>query len=148
MVCAQLSSSTQQIHLVKLAVGAQSINDLQQRQGLYPAHVTRVKPKRADDILACGGSIYWVIQRKITCRQKIVAFEEIESEGIKKCRIKFDKTIVPVANWPRSPFQGWRYLMGDVPLDMNLDSISSLSEQGQTDLPLSLLQALDRYGII
>jgi hypothetical protein len=60
------------LHLIKLCVGADSLDDLRQwmaarmreaeRRGapLRHAHVTRMTPKRAAEIVD-GGSLYWVI---------------------------------------------------------------------------------------
>ena len=68
------------LHLVKLCVGADLLDDLRQwmaarmaearRRGapLRHAHVTRMAPKRAADILD-GGSLYWVIKGQISARQ-------------------------------------------------------------------------------
>ncbi|MCB1501287.1 MAG: DUF1489 family protein, partial [Bauldia sp.] len=71
------------LHLIKLCVGCDSIEDLAEwiehkrrearRAGRQPehAHVTRMVPKRRDDLLD-GGSLYWVIKGVILCRQRIV----------------------------------------------------------------------------
>ena len=56
------------IHLVKLSVGSETVEDMiawqatrraQTDDGL-PRHVTRMWPKREDALLN-GGSIYWII---------------------------------------------------------------------------------------
>ena len=69
------------LHLIKLCVGADSLADLREwmaarmaeakRRGapLRHAHVTRMAPKRAADILD-GGSLYWVIKGQIGARQR------------------------------------------------------------------------------
>jgi hypothetical protein len=74
------------LHLVKLCVGADSLDDLRQwmaarmvdakRRGapLRHAHVTRMAPKRAEEIVN-GGSLYWVIKGQISARQAIVGIE-------------------------------------------------------------------------
>ncbi|MEO1464583.1 MAG: DUF1489 family protein, partial [Pseudomonadota bacterium] len=81
------------LNLIKLSVGSKSVASLvdwqqtrraQSEDGL-PRHVTRMWPKRAGDILK-GGSIYWVIQGFIQCRQQVLRFEEvIGSDGIRRC---------------------------------------------------------------
>ena len=70
------------INIVKLCVGAASIDDLvnwQERQqymrrgvGLDPRPVcdTRMTPKRAEEVTA-GGSLYWVIKGVVLVRQVI-----------------------------------------------------------------------------
>ena len=69
------------IHMIKLSVGSLSIQTLAEWQqsvaarrggeGLpaYADHITRMTPKRKDELLA-GGSIYWVIKGIIQCRNK------------------------------------------------------------------------------
>jgi hypothetical protein len=58
------------IHMVKLCVGADTIEDLADWQTRllqrldHPVHHTRMAPKRAEEMLD-GGSIYWVIKRAI-----------------------------------------------------------------------------------
>jgi hypothetical protein len=71
------------LHLIKLAVGAESLADLREwmaermaeakrRRGpLRHAHITRMAPKRAEQILD-GGSLYWVVKGLISARQEIV----------------------------------------------------------------------------
>src|ERR1700745_2944624 len=61
------------LHLIKLAVGCESVKELKRwvaermkaakAEGLPQRHihVTRMTPKRVEDILA-GGSLYWVIR--------------------------------------------------------------------------------------
>ena len=75
-----------QSHLLKLCVGCESVEDLQRLAGgaaaerraaggdPRPFHVTRMWPKREDEVLD-GGSLYWVIKGLVLCRQRIVAFE-------------------------------------------------------------------------
>ena len=67
------------LHLIKLCVGCDSIADLEGwiAESLRTAkrlgkareriHVTRMAPKRADEVLD-GGSLYWVIKGLIACR--------------------------------------------------------------------------------
>ena len=74
------------LHIIKLCVGAGSIDDLaqwqrgrlaeQRRRGQKPRlfHTTRMVPKRQDEI-AGKGSLYWVIKGLIQVRQQITAFD-------------------------------------------------------------------------
>src|SRR5436305_7107170 len=49
-------------------------------------HITRMTPKRDEEILA-GGSLYWVIRGEIAAREKIIAIEPFrDRDGIGRCR--------------------------------------------------------------
>ncbi len=118
------------LHILKLSVGTEDIADLAAWQDTKraqapdgcPRHVTRMWPRRADEVLA-GGSIYWVIKGVILCRQPILRFDAYEgADGIARCAIVLDPGLVRVAATPKRPFQGWRYLPGpDAPPDMPAD---------------------------
>ncbi len=147
---------TQRLHLVKLCVGAESVDDLADWQarrmaerraaGLdaRPRHVTRMWPRRAEEILG-GGSLYWVIQGYLAVRQAVEAFDEVRGEdGIRRCAIVFSPDLVRVAARPRAPFQGWRYLAAaDVPPDL----AQGFAETGEPYLPPELAIALDGLGV-
>ena len=109
------------LHLIKLAVGAESLADLREwmaermaeakrRRGpLRHAHITRMAPKRTEQILD-GGSLYWVVKGLISARQEIVGLEPfVDAEGIGRCKIWLGQTVVAVAPRPMRAFQGWRY---------------------------------------
>lgn len=109
------------LHLIKLCVGADSLADLKEwiaermaeakrrRAPLRHAHVTRMTPKRTQEILD-GGSLYWVIKGLISARQEILGLEPfVDAEGIGRCKIWLDPTVVAVAPRPMRAFQGWRY---------------------------------------
>ncbi|TDL81367.1 DUF1489 family protein [Palleronia sediminis] len=138
------------LHMMKLSVGSDSIESMAEWQraqsgqrvdGRY-YHLTRMWPKRGDEILAQGGSIYWVIQGVMLARQRIERFEPMEgADGIRRCAIFLDPEIVRVAATPRRPFQGWRYLDGaDAPPDLRGDT-------GGDDLPPALRAALAEIGV-
>jgi len=86
------------VHLQKLSVGSESIQTLadwqghvvsrREQQGLsaHHIHVTRMFPKRREEILD-GGSIYWVIKGNIICRNRIVGLEETTKNGHRACAI-------------------------------------------------------------
>lgn len=147
---ALLCETAMTIHLIKLCVGAGSIEDLATWQKTHRTrywdvvgqkcayHTTRQRPKRQDDILD-GGSIYWVIKGIIQVRQKLLGFDSVQSEkGHGMCALLLDPELVPVHPQPRRAFQGWRYLdVDDAPSDMG----SSASE-GLRDMPLKLRQEL------
>ena len=114
----------------------------QTRDGL-PRHITRMWPKRGDEVLN-GGSIYWVIKGVILCRQHVLRLDEVVgSDGIRRCAIVLDPKLVRVAPAPRRPFQGWRYLQtADSPPDL------SETRQAEDPLPPSLQAALSDIGIM
>ena len=128
------------LHLIKLAVGCDSIKDLKgwvaERMKLAKAkglpqrhiHVTRMTPKRVEDILA-GGSLYWVIRGEVAAREKIVAIEPFrDKDGIGRCRIVMQPKVIAVSPRPMRPFQGWRYLKeGDAPPDLTRTAASGLA---------------------
>lgn len=109
---------TDYLNMMKLCVGAEGPADLarvqSQRFGNSPAqHVTRMWPKRQDELLA-GGSIYWVFKGVMLARQRLLRLDErIGDDGIRRCALVLDRELVPVAAVPRRAFQGWRYLKTD-----------------------------------
>ncbi|MDX2264487.1 MAG: DUF1489 domain-containing protein [Hyphomicrobiales bacterium] len=115
------------LHLIKLCVGAQDVDDLHRwQQGRMRAlreatitHHTRQTPKRRADILA-GGSLYWVIGGLVLVRQRILDIrDEPDDEGRPKCGLVLAPELIAVAPQPRRPFQGWRYLTPeDAPADL------------------------------
>ncbi|WEF23520.1 DUF1489 domain-containing protein [Paracoccus sp. S3-43] len=136
-----------QLHLMKLCVGAEGPDDLlewQRRFGDGPAvHVTRMWPKRQDELLA-GGSIFWVFKGVMLARQRIVRLDEHHrDDGIRRCALILDRDIVPVTAVPRRPFQGWRYLPAqDAPADM------PRSRAGDAALPPQMAAALAEMGLV
>ena len=112
------------VNLVKLCVGADGPDDLEEWQRLRfgggpAAHVTRMWPKREEELLA-GGSIYWVFKGVMQARQRILDLEEVLGEdGIRRCALILEPGLIRVAAVPRRPFQGWRYLDAeDAPPDL------------------------------
>jgi len=137
-------------HLIKLSVGSESVESLAEWQETarlrwpdkQPRHVTRMWPKRAEEVLA-GGSIYWVIKGVILCRQRILALDEvIGQDGIRRCGIVLDAPLIRVEATPKRAFQGWRYLPpSDAPSDLT-------AARAQEDkLPPALQSALAEIGV-
>ena len=134
------------LHLIKLCVGADAIEDLERwRDRVAPngqpmAHTTRMTPKRAKELLD-GGSLYWVIKRVVQARQRIVELEDfVDEDGVKRCHIWLDPEIVPTAPAPRRPFQGWRYLKSEqAPADLS-------RQTGGEELPSELRRKLIDLG--
>ena len=135
------------IHIVKLAVGAESLEDLlgweKARAPVYHIH-TRNRPTRWEELLA-GGSLYWVIKGQILCRREIAAFELVENNAESSERdgpywkIGLRNIHHPTEAQPRRPFQGWRYLKAsDAPRDV---------ADGDHDLPPEMARALKEAGV-
>lgn len=114
------------IHIVKLCVGADTVEDLavwqkhqvEKLKRRAPVCGTRMWPKRVDDVLA-GGSLYWVIKGVVLVRQRIVEVAEVTDEHGLRCGLWLDPKLVRTAPQPRRAFQGWRYLeTTDAPADL------------------------------
>ena len=138
------------LHIVKLSVGTDSPDSLAAWQATahaqgpdgLPRHITRMWPKRQDELLQ-GGSIYWVIKGTIQARQTIRRLDEvIGQDGIRRCAIVLDPAIIRTAAAPRRAFQGWRYLNPeDAPPDLPKSRESE-------NLPPELSAALSDIGLI
>ena len=139
------------LHLIKLSVGTDDVSDLaawqadrrgQGPDGL-PRHVTRMWPKRAEELLA-GGSLYWVFKGVCLARQRVIRLDEvIGQDGIPRCGIVLDPEITRTTPMPRRPFQGWRYLTAaDAPADL------SDRARKEDPLPASLNAALAEIGVL
>lgn len=147
------------LHLVKLCVGADEVEDLalwqtargleRKRQGRdpRPRHTTRMFPRRAEELLA-GGSLYWVFRGVIRARQALEAIEPVEGEdGITRHALVMNPRIVLTRPQPRRPFQGWRYLRAeDAPADLPADLSDGLDDQH--GLPPGLREAVSEYGVL
>ncbi|HTK36312.1 MAG TPA: DUF1489 domain-containing protein [Caulobacteraceae bacterium] len=133
------------LHMIKLVVGADSIEALLQwradHQHLDPdwkVH-TRQTPKRADELVD-GGSIYRVIKGVIQCRQRILRIETVGEGQAARCHIVVSPEIIRTAPAPRRPFQGWRYLEPkDAPQDLH-------GEGGDDAIPTELALKLRELG--
>jgi hypothetical protein len=143
------------VHLVKLCVGVETVEQLavwqsarREARDADPSqppigHVTRMTPKRRDEIVA-GGSLYWVIKGSIQVRQEITEIENlVDAEGIKRCRLVLGRDLILTRPHPRRPFQGWRYLKAE-------DAPADLGEAGamEGDLPEDMRRELDAMGLL
>lgn len=115
------------LHIIKLVVGADDLDDLArwQRRNCFVhegravnAIHTRNWPRRQGELLE-GGSVYRVIKGRIVCRQKIVDFVEGQNDEYgRHCMILVEPEIIQTVAQPHRPFQGWRYLAAkDAPPD-------------------------------
>jgi hypothetical protein len=143
------------LHLIKLCVGCDSVQDLEawiakrlkerKRRGLSPQHVhtTRMAPKRADELLA-GGSLYWVVRGQVMCRQRLLEIRPfVDKDGIGRCRLMLEPKVTLVEPRPWRAFQGWRYLAAtDAPRD--LDRVAP----GAREMPEALRRELRDLGLL
>ncbi|MEQ1670479.1 MAG: DUF1489 family protein [Hyphomicrobium sp.] len=102
------------LNIVKLCVGAASIEDLARWQAMSghtikhkgrkaACHTTFQTPSRQAELLD-GGSLYWVIKGVIAVRQLIVGFGDgKKDDGSPCCLFLLDPALTPVRPVPRAP---------------------------------------------
>ncbi|NSZ17033.1 DUF1489 family protein [Agrobacterium vitis] len=143
------------LNLIKLCVGADSIDDLKHwvadralvaiSAGLAPqsSHVTRMMPKRVEELLD-GGSLYWIIKGQVAARQPLLdIFSVTGADGINRCELVLGPEVIETTPAPRRPFQGWRYLdPKDAPRDL------SAGGAGLDDMPDDLKRELAELGLL
>lgn len=138
------------LHMIKLSVGTESIEGLARWQDYrraetgsdYNRHLTRNFPRRAEELLAGGGSMYWVIKGVILARQRIHGFEPRENqEGERRCAIVLEPELIPTAPRAHRPFQGWRYLKPE-------DAPADLADTNTDELPPELAEELRVLGLL
>jgi hypothetical protein len=134
------------LHLIKLCVGADTMAEL----AAYPKsraarrkkdgspgdilHVTRMTPKREDELLK-GGSLYWVVKGQIAVRQKLLELRAVTKNGIPHCALVLDPKLVPVERRVHRAFQGWRYLdPKDAPKDLKGRAKAAIPEALHAEL--------------
>jgi hypothetical protein len=140
------------LNLIKLCVGCDSIEDLRAwvdwrlsemrsaRKKPEHVHVTRMMPRRTDELLA-GGSLYWVIKGNVQVRQRLLAIRPFtDDEGIHRCGLVLEPKLVPTEWQPKSAFQGWRYLL-------EKDAPADLKSRRADDLPPALRAELAELGL-
>jgi hypothetical protein len=140
------------LNLIKLAVGAESVEDLQnwyrerlkqRRAAGEPAeigHITRMVPKRTE--VTEGGSLYWVIKGFVQVRMRLLEIRPfVDAEGIGRCRLILDQKLVETEWQPRRPFQGWRYLRQE-------DAPRDLKDSTERDMPAKLRAELAELGLL
>lgn len=141
------------IHLIKLAVGVESVAHLAEIQARRLAesrkrgaarlrHYTRHAPKRADE-LRRSGSIYWVIRGAIQARQRIRDVETgLSRDGEPTAALVLDPRLVRIQARLHRAFQGWRYLE---PEDAPPDARGGAA---RAELPVKLAQELRALGLL
>ena len=134
------------LHLIKLCVGVDNIGELaewqkkkladlkRKRKPLVLAHVTRMWPRREDELLD-GGSLYWVIRGQIAVRQRLLDLREVIKNGAPHCALVLDPKLVPTERRFHRPFQGWRYFKpSDAPRDLTRRTGAAMPEELQAEL--------------
>jgi hypothetical protein len=143
------------LHLIKLCVGCDSVQDLKdwikeqfakkKKSGENGKrfHRTRMVPKRVDELLD-GGSLYWVIRGEVLCRERILGIEPFtDKDGIGRCRIVLDGKVKLVQPRPRGAFQGWRYLLAkEAPPDLDRTA------PGARHMPEQMRRELRELGLL
>ena len=143
------------LHLIKLCVGCDSVQDLREwiaeklkdkkrrKQPLEHIHTTRMMPKRADELVD-GGSLYWVVRGEVLCRQRLVAVRPfVDKDGIGRCRLVLEPRLVLTEPRPYRAFQGWRYLaVKDAPKDL------ARAAPGAAKMPEGLRRELRGLGLL
>ena len=135
------------VHLKKLSVGSQSLETLRVWQALRLSetgrliHVTRNRPRRAEEILN-GGSIYWIIRGVMSARQNIIDLADVQrADGQVVCGLVLSPDLVATVPTKMRIFQGWRYLeTEDAPADMN--------EPVDESMPPALVVELRELGVL
>jgi len=142
------------VHLIKLCVGVEDPETLRDYQVMRLAskkkagqsvevmHVTRMTPKRADE-LTDGGSIYWVMKGVVRCRQKVLELKPlVDDEGKKRCGLVLDPELIMTERLAKRPFQGWRYLEPEsAPKDAR-------AVDGEDDMPTEMREELRELGLL
>lgn len=138
------------LHLLKMCVGCDSVEDLAEWQanrmlrGEPLIHRTRNFPKRGAEILE-GGSLYWIIKGQVRVRQRITALEAVtDGEGGRFCAIHLAPELVRVIHKPARPMQGWRYLAAeDAPIDRDPNHVDETDE-----MPTGMVKELRALGLM
>jgi hypothetical protein len=137
------------VHLIKLCVGVETVQELKAWQTERPKQLRRARervelchrtlqtPRRRDEVLE-GGSLYWVIKGVILVRQRVIDLRpDVKDDGIACCAIVFDPELVATRPRARRAFQGWRYLApADAPPDLRIvgDEDSEMPPAMRADL--------------
>ncbi len=137
------------LHLIKLSVGTEDVDDLRRWQALRLKqlgrvfHRTRMMPRRRQELLE-GGSIYWVIKGAIRARQRLTGVEPAVDEDGRPCTLLLlDPELLRTAPRPHRAFQGWRYVAAeDAPPDLR-----DLPD-GIENMPPDLVAELHELGLL
>lgn len=143
------------VHLIKLCVGVDSVEELavwqaerlkrlkREKEKPELCHRTLQTPRRRAEILD-GGSLYWVIKGFVLVRQRVLDLRpDAKEDGTACCGIVLDPELVTTRAHPRRAFQGWRYLeAADAPPDAR-----GLVDE-RDDMPPGMREALRELRLI
>lgn len=137
------------LHLIKLCVGVDDVGQLRRAQDRRRrehgrvVHFTRMTPRRSAEVLD-GGSLYWVIRRKIQVRQRLLDIDRaMDTDGRPYTQLVLDPELVRVLPTPHRAFQGWRYLRDeDAPPDLEE------AGEGAADMPEEMIAELRELGLL
>ena len=135
------------VHLKKLSVGSHSLETLRAWQALRLSktgrliHVTRNRPRRAEEILD-GGSIYWIIKGVMSARQQIIDLAAVQrADGQVTCGLVLSPNLVATVPIKMRIFQGWRYLEAE-------DAPADLTDPVDESMPPTLVAELRELGVL
>ena len=135
------------VHLKKLSVGSHSLETLRAWQALRLSetgrliHVTRNRPRRAEEILD-GGSIYWIIKGVMSARQQIIDLAAVQrADGQVACGLVLSPNLVATVPIKMRIFQGWRYLEAE-------DTPADLTDPVDESMPPTLVAELRELGVL
>lgn len=145
------------LHLLKIAVGAASVEALESRQKAWHGRDakgrtvfrvrTRQTPKRQEELLE-GGSLYWIVKGFISARQDIWGFEPTVMDGRNYMLIHLNPKIIKTELSPRGPHQGWRYLKAeDAPTDLT-SGTAGARPTGVAAMPPAMQRSLRELALI
>ena len=103
------------LHLTKIAFGAKSYDDIRKWFENRPnmSVNTRYRPTRWEECV--GGSLFWIHEHNLVARSPIIGFTE-QNNG--RWFIDLEPRLIAVLPRPRRAHQGWRYLKGEPPRDL------------------------------
>lgn len=144
------------VHLVKMAVGVESVAHLSELQTLRRRNagsrdrlgalrqMTRHGPRRSEELVD-GGSIYWVIKRFIRVRQLVLSLDHdaVRDDGRPACALILDPQLQRTELRASRAFQGWRYLTPSMaPDDARYDTAQF------DDVPAEMVAELRSLGFL
>src|SRR5262245_39658980 len=97
------------LHIIKLCVGAETVDDLKAWRAEHMAGEpwvlrTRMTPKRAAEVLD-GGSVYRVFKGLVLCRQRVLKIDTVGEGQAARCHMTLEDDVVLTEPLPRRPFQ-------------------------------------------
>ena len=102
-----------------------------------PHLTTKYRPTKWEQCI--GGSLYWIHQHNLVARSKITGFSQTDSG---RWLIELEPKLIRVHPQPKRAHQGWRYLKGEPPRDLEDD------EDIGDALPGKMAVKLQKLGLI